>query len=122
MKETEAELNRILNRLRNRHSFAHWAAAIVRNVRHRNWKTSDVKLALKIVAGSDWAAKSLRQEMITATTPDEKVRDKPGKKKIAKVMGEFKEGELKSSSGEKVTSKAQATAIALSEARRAKKK
>jgi hypothetical protein len=37
-------------------------------------------------------------------------------KKIAKVMREFKEGTLKSSSGEKVTSKEQALAIALSEA------
>ena len=60
--------------------------------------------------------------MITATNPDEKVRDKPGKKKIARVMGEFKEGDLKSSSGQPVTSRAQAQAIALSEARRAKKR
>ena len=60
--------------------------------------------------------------MITATNPDEKVRDKPGRKKIAKVMGEFKEGELRSSSGEKVTDPKQALAIGYSEARRAKKK
>ena len=37
-------------------------------------------------------------------------------KKIAKVMREFKDGTLKSSSGEKVTSKEQALAIAMSEA------
>lgn len=43
-------------------------------------------------------------------------------KKIGKVMGEFKEGKLKSSSGQKVTSKKQAVAIALSEAGKAKPK
>jgi len=43
------------------------------------------------------------------------------KKKVQKVMGEFKEGDLKSSSGEKVTRRPQAVAIALSEARRGKK-
>jgi hypothetical protein len=42
--------------------------------------------------------------------------------KISKVMGEFKGGSLKSSSGQKVTNPRQAVAIALSEARRAKKK
>ncbi|MBU4537729.1 MAG: DUF6496 domain-containing protein [Weeksellaceae bacterium] len=36
--------------------------------------------------------------------------------KIGKVMHEFKEGELKSSSGEKVTDKKQALAIGISEA------
>jgi len=45
-----------------------------------------------------------------------------GKEKVQKVMGEFKRGTLKSSSGDKVTSRKQATAIALSEARRGKKK
>jgi hypothetical protein len=43
-------------------------------------------------------------------------------KKVGKVMGEFKRGELKSSSGQKVTNPKQAVAIAMSEARRAKKK
>ena len=37
--------------------------------------------------------------------------------KIGKVMGEFKEGTLKSSSGQKVKSRDQAVAIAMSEAR-----
>jgi len=37
-------------------------------------------------------------------------------KKISKVMREFKGGELKSSSGDKVTNPKQAKAIALSEA------
>ncbi len=37
-------------------------------------------------------------------------------KKVFKVMGEFKEGSLKSSSGKKVTDKKQAMAIAMSEA------
>ena len=41
-----------------------------------------------------------------------------GKKKIEKVMTEFKEKSLKSSSGKKVTKRKQAIAIALSEARR----
>jgi hypothetical protein len=43
-------------------------------------------------------------------------------KKISKVMGEFKESKLKSSSGQKVTSKKQAIAIALSEAGKSKVK
>ena len=43
-------------------------------------------------------------------------------KKIGKVMGEYKEGKLKSSSGQKVKSRDQAIAIALSEANRMKKK
>ena len=49
---------------------------------------------------------------------------KPGrkKKKIKKVMGEFKRKKLKSSSGKKVTSRKQAIAIALSEAKRKRRK
>jgi hypothetical protein len=42
--------------------------------------------------------------------------------KVGKVMHEFKTGKLKSSSGQKVTNPKQGIAIALSEARRAKKK
>lgn len=42
--------------------------------------------------------------------------------KVKKVMGEFKEGKLKSSSGDKVTNPKQAIAIALSENERAKRK
>ena len=38
--------------------------------------------------------------------------------KIGEVMGEFKEGKLKSSSGKKVTSRKQAIAIGISEAER----
>jgi hypothetical protein len=41
-----------------------------------------------------------------------------GKRKIHKVMEEYKEGSLKSGSGGKVKSRKQAVAIALSEARR----
>lgn len=37
--------------------------------------------------------------------------------KVHKVLHEFKHGELKSSSGQKVTSRSQAIAIGLSEAR-----
>ena len=44
-----------------------------------------------------------------------------GHEKVHKVMGEFKRGKLKSSSGAKVTSRKQAIAIAKSEERRAKK-
>ncbi len=40
-----------------------------------------------------------------------------GEKKIHKVMGEFKDRILKSSSGAKVNNRKQAVAIALSEAR-----
>ena len=39
-----------------------------------------------------------------------------GKAKVNYVMGEFKDGNLKSSSGKKVTNRNQAMAIALSEA------
>ncbi len=42
-----------------------------------------------------------------------------GEKKVGKVMSEYKHGSLKSSSGEKVKSRKQAVAIALSEARSA---
>lgn len=45
--------------------------------------------------------------------------DTTAKRKIHKVMKEKKEGTLRSSSGQKVTSRKQAVAIALSEARRA---
>jgi hypothetical protein len=44
--------------------------------------------------------------------------DTKGKRKIHKVMKEKKEGTLKSGSGKKVTSRKQAVAIALSEARK----
>lgn len=40
--------------------------------------------------------------------------------KLKKVMHEWKQGKLKSSSGQKVTDQKQALAIALSEERRAK--
>ena len=42
-----------------------------------------------------------------------------GISKVHKVMHEYKEGTLKSSSGQKVTSRKQAVAVALSEARSA---
>ncbi len=41
-----------------------------------------------------------------------------GKRKVHKVMKEYKEGDLKSGSGGKVKSRKQAVAIALSEARK----
>jgi hypothetical protein len=43
------------------------------------------------------------------------------KAKVKKVMGEYKRGKLRSSSGGKVRKRSQAVAIALSEARRGKK-
>ena len=42
-------------------------------------------------------------------------------KKIAKVMGEYKDKKLMSSSGQKVKTRDQAIAIAMSEAKRVKK-
>lgn len=42
-------------------------------------------------------------------------------KKIARVMGEYKDKKLMSSSGQKVKTRDQAVAIALSEAKRMKK-
>ena len=47
---------------------------------------------------------------------------RPGKKKVKKVMGEYKRGKLKSSSGRKVKNRKQAITIALSEAQRKKRK
>jgi hypothetical protein len=45
-----------------------------------------------------------------------------GKTKVEKVMGEYKRGTLKSSSGAKVKSRSQAVAIAMSEAGMSKPK
>ena len=42
-----------------------------------------------------------------------------GKRKVHKVMSEYKHGKLKSGSGRKVKSRKQAVAIGLSEARKA---
>jgi hypothetical protein len=42
-----------------------------------------------------------------------------GGKKVAKTMGEYKRGTLKSGSGKKVKSRKQAVAIGLSQARKA---
>lgn len=58
--------------------------------------------------------------MISRAQTGKQVKNAPKTKqakKVAKVMGEFKKGELKSGgSGKKVTKKDQAIAIALSEA------
>lgn len=45
-----------------------------------------------------------------------------GQAKVHKVMHEFKAGTLKSSSGQKVTNRKQAIAIAMSEAGKSRKK
>jgi len=58
--------------------------------------------------------------MTTSRSSIGKQITRPGK--VKKVMGEYKRGKLKSSSGRKVKSKKQAVAIALSEARRKKRK
>ena len=50
--------------------------------------------------------------------PKKKSSDSTGKKKIHKVMSEYKEGDLKSSTGKTVRNRKQAIAIGLSEARR----
>ena len=68
------------------------------------------------------ATKEVAEEHIS---DDEHYYTKMGFKnggKIAEVMGEFKRGELKSSSGEKVTERSQAIAIAISESKRVKSK
>ena len=54
-----------------------------------------------------------RKQQSMATKPE----TSKGKKKVAKVMSEYKHGSLKSSSGKSVKSRKQAVAIALSEAR-----
>ena len=55
--------------------------------------------------------------------PKTTAKTKAGKQaKVALVMGEFKSGKLKSSSGQKVTNPKQAIAISLSEAKLSKKK
>lgn len=55
--------------------------------------------------------------------PERKPRTKAGKKrKVHRVMGEYKRGKLKSSSGTKVTKRRQAVAIALRKAGVAKRR
>ena len=49
-------------------------------------------------------------------------KESKANRKIHKVMTEFKEGSLKSSSGKKVRSRKQAIAIAMSEAGKSKRK
>jgi hypothetical protein len=59
-----------------------------------------------------WQAKMATRKSHSHSTSQSK-----GKRKVHKVMKEHKEGKLKSSSGKKVTSRKQAVAIALNEAR-----
>ena len=51
--------------------------------------------------------------------PAKKSTGEKGQQKVHKVMDEFKHGELRSSSGQKVEDRKQAIAIGLSEARAA---
>jgi hypothetical protein len=79
----------------------------------------------------DWKCerKLIEDEMNMALTKtavtDDVVSRKAGRKKpgdkVSKVMSEFNTGDLKSSSGQPITSRKQAVAVGLSEARRAKK-
>jgi Family of unknown function (DUF6496) len=48
-------------------------------------------------------------------------KGKGGNAKVGKVMGEYKRGSLRSSSGQKVKSRDQAVAIAMSEAGKSRK-
>lgn len=50
------------------------------------------------------------------------IRQQVSKPKVKKVMKEYKKGTLKSSSGKQVTKRKQAIAIALSEARKKRRK
>lgn len=57
--------------------------------------------------------------MATKYGPRAKLARRQGRRKVGKVMREYKQGKLKSGgSGKKVTSRRQAIAIGLSEARR----
>jgi hypothetical protein len=61
--------------------------------------------------------------MVNSASVRQQIMKPPGKKKIKKVMGEFKRGTLKSgNSNKKVKNSKQAKAIALSEARKLRKK
>jgi hypothetical protein len=61
--------------------------------------------------------------MVNRASVRQQIMKPPGKKKIKKVMGEFKRGTLKSgNSNKKVKNSKQAKAIALSEARKLRKK
>jgi len=59
---------------------------------------------------------------ISRAQQQKQISSSPAKRKVKKVMGEYKKGKLKSSSGKKVTNKKQAIAIALSESRKKKRK
>jgi hypothetical protein len=56
--------------------------------------------------------------MMKRRVPKAVLRTKKAKKKVATVMREFRQGTLRSSSGQKVRNRKQALAIALSEAYR----
>ena len=60
----------------------------------------------------------LRGGSMKKRIPKAVLRTKKAKDKIATVMREYKQGELRSSSGQKVRNRKQAIAIALSEAYR----
>lgn len=68
----------------------------------------------------DGFKKDVKEMLDKAQTTNDKDLSEPEQEKVGVVMKEFKDGELKSGSGEKVTDPKQAIAIALSEAKKAK--
>jgi hypothetical protein len=60
--------------------------------------------------------------VVSRASISQQIMKPPGKKKVKKVMGEYKRKKLRSSSGKKVTNYKQAIAIALSEGRRKKRR
>ena len=60
--------------------------------------------------------------MVSRASISQQIMKPPGKKKVKKVMGEYKRKKLRSSSGKKFTNYKQASAIALSEGRRKKRR
>ena len=60
--------------------------------------------------------------MVNRASISQQIMKSPEKKKVKKVMGEYKRKKLRSSSGKKVTKYKQAIAIALSEGRRKKRR
>ena len=73
---------------------------------------------------SKWQQRPVRSAAKQSQSASADMKKKAAAKKVEKVMHEYKEGKLHSGSkkGPKVTSRKQAIAIALSEAKMAKKK
>jgi hypothetical protein len=86
------------------------------------WESSDALSGVFPIPQSCWTFDGYTQ-LITGDLPMARKYSKGSQNKVEKVMRERKAGTLRSgSSGKKVTSRKQAIAIGLSEARRAGKK